>query len=88
MADGMGDGEKRHVYVLKSDADKRPYIGVTSNVARRLDTHNSGGSVWTAPFRPWRLAVSIEFPTEDRALQFERYLKSGSGRAFARRHFL
>ena len=66
----------------------RPYVGVTSNVTRRLETHNSGGSVYTAQHRPWRLAVSVEFPTEQRALQFERYLKSGSGRAFARRRHL
>jgi len=38
-------------------------------------------------YRPWTIAVSIEFPTETQALRFEKYLKSGSGRAFAKRHF-
>jgi predicted GIY-YIG superfamily endonuclease len=79
--------EKRFVYVLRNDKDPRPYVGVTCNVAQRLTTHNSGGSVYTAPYRPWRLVVSLEFAGAEGALQFERYLKSGSGRAFAKRHF-
>ena len=37
--------------------------------------------------RPWSLVVSIEFQTEREAVRFEKYLKSGSGRAFAKRHF-
>jgi len=41
----------------------------------------------TAALRPWSLLVSIEFSTERAASAFERYLKSGSGRAFAKRHF-
>jgi len=79
---------KRFVYVIRNGINSSPYVGVTSDVARRLGTHNSGGSVHTAPFRPWRLAASIEFASDQRALEFERYLKSGSGGAFMRRHFL
>jgi putative endonuclease len=37
--------------------------------------------------RPWTVAVSMEFPNERAAVRFEKYLKSGSGRAFTRRHF-
>jgi len=80
--------QKRFVYVLRSESDRRPYIGITSNVSQRLATHNSGGSAYTAAHRPWRLVVSLEFASEEGALAFERYLKSGSGRAFARRHFI
>jgi putative endonuclease len=83
----MSNVEKRFVYVLRSERDGRPYTGITCNVTQRLVTHNSGGSIHTAPHRPWRLAACVEFPTEAAALAFERYLKSGSGRAFARRHF-
>lgn len=83
----MSAPPKRFVYVLRSETSHRSYVGVTSNVCQRLATHNSGGSTYTAPFRPWNLAVSLEFPTESAAPQFERYLKSGSGRAFAKRHF-
>jgi predicted GIY-YIG superfamily endonuclease len=56
-------------------------------VRQRLETHNAGGSSYTAAHRPWRLVVSLEFATELDALTFEKYLKSGSERAFANRHF-
>ena len=79
--------EKRFVYFLRSESDGRPYCGVTNDVAQRLATHNSGGSLYTAPYRPWRLIVSLEFATEASAVAFEKYLKTGSGRAFAKRHF-
>jgi putative endonuclease len=78
----------RFVYVLRSAVDgTRYYTGVTSNVARRLEVHNSGGSAHTAALRPWMIVVALEFANEESALNFERYLKSGSGRAFAKRHF-
>ncbi len=81
--------EKRFVYVLRSHVDpKRYYAGITSDVRRRLETHNSGGSHHTARLRPWHLVVAVEFATERSALLFERYLKTGSGRAFAKRHFI
>ena len=80
--------QKRTVYVLKSDAIANCYYtGLTADVATRLQTHNSGGSTHTAAGRPWRVVVTLEFDEESKATQFERYLKSGSGRAFAKRHF-
>ena len=80
--------EKRIVYIVRSDADpSRHYVGITSDVRDRLEWHNTGPSGYTRSHRPWSLAVSIEFPTEQQAIRFERYLKSGSGRAFAKRHF-
>ena len=81
-------GEKRFVYVLRNE-ELTPdfYVGVTSEVDVRLATHNAGGCPHTARRRPWHLHVIIEFPDEKRAVRFERYLKSGSGRAFAKRHF-
>ena len=79
---------KRFVYILRSDVDpNRHYVGVTSDVGNRLAWHNHGPCGHTAERRPWSLVVIIEFPTEQQALRFERYLKSGSGRAFATRHF-
>jgi predicted GIY-YIG superfamily endonuclease len=80
--------ERRIVYVLHSESDPdRHYVGVASDPVARLAWHNSGPCGYTVAYRPWRIAVAIEFPTEERALRFEKYLKSGSGRAFARRHF-
>jgi putative endonuclease len=78
---------KRFVYVLKSQNDPgRYYTGLTSNVADRLLTHNTGGCPHTVDGRPWLLDVVVEFSDEKRAAAFERYLKSGSGWAFAKRH--
>ena len=79
---------KRFVYVLKNrDAPPRYYTGVAADVAARLDAHNAGACPHTAAYRPWAQHVVIEFADEAHALHFERYLKSGSGRAFAKRHF-
>jgi putative endonuclease len=81
--------ERRFVYVMVSETDPdRHYVGLTSDVARRLETHNSGGSQYTSRHRPWRLLVSLDFARQDSAVAFEKYLKTGSGRAFAKRHFV
>jgi putative endonuclease len=79
---------KRFVYVLRSVTQPgRWYTGLTSNPEQRLEAHNMGLSAHTASGTPWRRAVAIEFDDEVRAAKFERYLKSGSGRVFAQRHF-
>ena len=75
------------VYVLKSDADpSRYYTGLTTNLAARLEAHNAGRVPHTADGKPWIIDVIVEFSAERRAVAFEKYLKSGSGGAFARRH--
>jgi predicted GIY-YIG superfamily endonuclease len=77
-----------YVYILRSEGDpSRRYIGLTNGPDARLRKHNSGGSPHTRTGRPWFLDVSIGFTDRDRAAAFERYLKSGSGFAFAQRHF-
>jgi putative endonuclease len=63
------------------------YVGVTSDLAKRLDAHNAGLSPHTGKARPWRRLVVIQFDEELPAMAFESYLKTGSGREFARRHF-
>ena len=81
-------GDKRFVYILKTCGEPtRYYTGVTSNVPARLAAHNAGLSRHTAHHRPWQIDVVVEFDDEQRALRFEKYLKSGSGCAFAKRHF-
>jgi predicted GIY-YIG superfamily endonuclease len=77
-------------YRVRSEKRREPtryYVGLTADVRSRITAHNTGESAHTAKHRPWRLAVSIEFETQAQAAAFERYLKSGSGRAFAKRHF-
>ena len=79
---------KRFVYVLKNgEAPARHYTGVTSDVANRLASTTQATVPHTARHRPWSIDVVIEFADERRAVAFERYLKSGSGVAFAHRHF-
>jgi predicted GIY-YIG superfamily endonuclease len=75
------------VYVLHSVGDPaRYYTGLTSDLERRLIDHNEGRCVHTADGRPWRVDLFVHFSDEPRAVKFERYLKSGSGCAFAKRH--
>jgi predicted GIY-YIG superfamily endonuclease len=81
--------ESRFVYVIRSARHPdRYYVGLTSDVSTRLAVHNSGGSLHTAELRPWELVAAIEFAKQSSAAAFEKYLKSGSGRAFAKRHFV
>jgi len=80
--------DKRFVYVLRnSDQEPKFYVGLSSDVYARLADHNMGRCPHTVARRPWQIHVIIEFPDEQRAIRFERYLKYGSGRAFAKRHF-
>ena len=84
----MDAAARRFVYVLESLQDPaRHYVGLTSDVSTRLALHNDGGAIHTSRHRPWRVLVSIEFADQSGAAAFERYLKSGSGRAFSKRHF-
>ena len=75
-----------YVYLLESEStpDKR-YTGYTDDLRQRVADHNAGKNVSTAPFRPWQLRTYLAFSTKVHALAFERYLKSGSGHAFARK---
>tara|TARA_R110002095_G_scaffold155137_1_gene134738 strand:- start:1 stop:237 length:237 start_codon:yes stop_codon:yes gene_type:complete len=73
-----------YVYILKSECGRHFYTGMTSDLVARLARHNAGQVRHTAKFRPWRVQTYLVFDDSERALAFERYLKSGSGRAFAR----
>jgi len=75
-----------YVYLLESiDHDAERYVGVARNLKRRIAEHNAGKSLHTAKFRPWRLVTYLAFSDEAKALAFERYLKHGSGHAFAKK---
>jgi predicted GIY-YIG superfamily endonuclease len=76
----------RYVYLLESETfDEQRYVGVTSDLKRRLADHNAGKSSHTSKFAPWRLVTYLAFSDDQKAETFERYLKSGSGHAFARK---
>ena len=83
----MSMDAKRTVYILKNNQHPpRYYVGLTHDLRGRLDAHNRGACKHTARFRPWAVDCVIKFADEARAVQLERYLKSGSGVAFAHRH--
>lgn len=63
------------------------YTGFTENVTDRLAQHNDGKCPHTAKYRPWRVKTYLAFSDRQKALDFENYLKSHSGRAFAEKHF-
>ena len=75
-----------YVYLLQSEmAGNQRYVGLTSNLKQRLAHHNAGKSSHTSKFLPWKLVTYVAFSNERKAGLFERYLKSGSGHAFARK---
>jgi len=77
-----------YVYLLTSLTDPdRHYTGCSTNLLTRLQSHNNGQNPHTAKYRPWHIETAISFNCPQKARAFERYLKTGSGRAFARRHF-
>ena len=77
----------RYVYLLESTAHSgKRYVGLTSDIKARLQAHNAGQSPHTSKYKPWALVAYFAFRDDQRAVEFEAYLKSGSGRAFAKRH--
>ena len=72
-----------YVYLIRSTKDpSKTYIGYTTNLEQHLETHNSGGSKQTL-----KLVASLAFDTEEKAVSFEKYIKVGSGHAFAKKRF-
>ncbi len=77
-----------YVYLIRSiNSPEMIYVGYTTNITERLATHNSGGSIYTKKDRPWELVTCTAFKNMDCAKLFEKYLKSQSGRAFAKKRF-
>jgi putative endonuclease len=76
----------KYVYILNSVVDSEQYyVGLTDDLRARLVTHNSGQVSHTSKYRPWQVKTYIAFSNVDQAVAFERYLKSPSGRAFAKK---
>ncbi len=76
----------KYVYILESLAfPGRHYVGVTDDLKARLKRHNAGEVSHTSNFKPWRVKTYLAFSDGTQALAFERYLKTASGRAFAKK---
>lgn len=74
-----------YVYSLKCKDGH--YIGCTENLKDRLDRHEKGQVPATAKRLPIKLDFYVAIEDKYKAFGFEKYLKSGSGRAFIKKHF-
>jgi len=78
-----------YIYLLESICHPgKRYVGITHALNNSLKEHNAGKSPHTAKFKPWKIVVAIRFLDDRGAKSFEKYLKSGSGHAFAKRQAL
>ena len=78
-----------YVYIIRSTSSpKESYVGATADLKQRVADHNNGKSTHTAKFVPWELLWYCAFPDKFKALEFEKYLKSHSGRAFANKRLI
>jgi putative endonuclease len=78
----------KYVYILMSvNFPAETYIGLTNDLRARMAAHNNGQAKHTSKFKPWRLVTYLGFSNPEKAVAFERYMKSSSGRAFAKKRF-
>jgi len=78
----------RTVYLIQSvEYPEQTYIGTAPDFNRRLKQHNAGRSPHTIKYAPWEFVEVIQFADKRKVNAFERYLKTGSGRTFAKKHF-
>ncbi|MCK5296250.1 MAG: GIY-YIG nuclease family protein [Alphaproteobacteria bacterium] len=77
-----------YVYLLESlNNPTKHYVGFTTDIKKRLQEHNTGKSIHTNKFKPWKCSIYLAFENKEKAEKFETYLKHGSGHSFAKRHF-
>ena len=77
-----------YTYILRSlSHPEQRYIGSTSDLKARIAKHNAGEVPHTSKFSPWKIESYFAFESKEKAVAFEAYLKTGSGHAFAKRHF-
>jgi predicted GIY-YIG superfamily endonuclease len=77
-----------YVYILvDTTTESHHYTGVTEDLHACLAKHNAGGAPHTSKFKPWRIQTAIAFNCKEKAIAFEDYLKTGSGREFSKHHF-
>lgn len=76
-----------YCYILLC-SDSKTYIGATNDLKDRIQRHQKGFVDATKRRLPVTLIMYFAFNSEHIAFKFEQYLKSGSGRAFLKKHFL
>jgi putative endonuclease len=74
----------KYVYILRSENyPEESYVGIADDLRQRLKDHNNGKAKHTSKFKPWLLETYVAFSNHKKAQEFENYLKTGSGQAFA-----
>ena len=82
------DGRFWYVYILQGvECSEHYYVGMTEDLHERLKVHNALKVAHTSKLAPWRIEAAIAFRDKSKAVDFERYLKTHSGRGFAKKHF-
>ena len=77
-----------YVYLIESVRYQgHHYVGLTDDLKQRFAQHNEGKSPHTRKFKPWNLIAYTAFADPPTAVAYEKYLKSGSGKTFLKRHF-
>ena len=80
---------QRHVYIMRSvEHPDKCYVGLTYDLSKRLDEHNSGSQVYSRRYAPWELVTWVTFSDPQLASDFEKYLKTPSGKAFLRKRLV
>ena len=75
-----------YVYIIQSQKDQSYYTGYTTNLVNQFKKHNEGGQKYSSQKRPFVLVWYCAFVDKNKATMLEKYLKQGSGFAFARKH--
>lgn len=78
----------KYVYILYSSKSDGFYYGASRDIQKRIKAHNAGHVDSTRPYKPWKLVWCAGFETSKLASDFEKYLKTGSGKAFAYKRFI
>jgi putative endonuclease len=85
----MASQDMMYVYILRSAKHpKKTYIGITENLVKRLAEHNANTQPHTSRYSPWKIETYIAFTDKNKAFNFEKYLKAGSGKAFLNKHLV
>ncbi len=77
-----------YVYILQSSKDHSYYTGYTTNLKSRLVQHNKKAVAYSSSRTPFRIVWYCAFSNKRQAMKFEKYLKQGSGLAFARKRLV
>jgi len=68
-----------YLYILKSEKNGHYYVGITSDLSKRLNTHNKGANLSTKSSRPWKIIYSETFKNKKEAWLRERHVKKYKG---------